>query len=370
MTILNIATLRSMSAYGFGLRFQPDAPLVSILIPARNEASNIAHCLRSLLNQDYPNIEIIVLDDNSEDATFSIVDMLARPTDDPQLRLRLIKGQELPEGWLGKNFACHQLAAAAAGQFLLFTDADTAHNANSVSSALAALLREKADFLTLFPAQQVVSLAERLAVPLITKFFTYGLLPTLLISRHPDPAFSASNGQFMLFRRAAYDHIGGHAAVKYMLLEDVILGRRIKQAGFKAIMPDARDCVSCRMYRSSQEVWRGFSKNLFAFFNFKAGWLLAFLALNLLAFVGPYGWLLLGFMTQRTPEAAWLWLPLAQIVLAWLARCLLAVRYGFPLLDIFLHPLAILYTALIALNSMRWSRRATEWKGRKYRISQ
>ncbi|HEX2913071.1 MAG TPA: glycosyltransferase [Chloroflexia bacterium] len=338
---------------------------MSILVPARNEASNIARCIRSLLNQDYRNYELLVLDDHSEDATASIVEMLAHQSEDPEKRLRLIKGEELPEGWLGKNFACYQLAQAAQGQFLLFTDADTSHNVNSVSSAVAALYREDAYFLSLFPLQQTVSMAERLVVPLV-QGFVYGLLPTWLVARNPNPAYSAANGQFMLFNSETYQLIGGHQAVKDVVLEDVVLGRRMKQAGFKSLLLDGRDTVSCRMYRSSTDVWRGFSKNFFAFFNFELGWMVLFLLLNLLAFVFPYFWLLLGFLIRQPPVAEWLWFPLAQIALGLIQRLLLCLRFSFHPLDIFLHPVSIIYMTAIGINSARWSRNGTEWKGRRY----
>jgi chlorobactene glucosyltransferase len=368
MAVLNFFTLRSLATYGFDQRFTAEAPLVSIMVPARNEAANIARCVRSLLAQDYPNFEVLVLDDNSTDATSAIVEMLTLPADDPRQRLQVLRGKELPEGWLGKNFACHQLYEAARGAFLLFTDADTVHNPNAVSSAVAALYLEDAQFLSVFPLQQTVSLAERLALPLMLAY-VYGLLPTWLVKRSPNPAFSAASGQFVLFDRRAYEAIGGHAAVRNVVLEDVTLGRRIKQAGFKQLLPDGRDGVTCRMYRNTEEVWRGFSKNLFAFFNYQKGWLALFLAINLLAFVGPYFWLLLGWLTGQPANGAWLWLPLAQIGLAWLLRIMLCLRYSFRLPDILLHPVSIIYMTAIAINSVRWSRLGTEWKGRTYRIN-
>jgi chlorobactene glucosyltransferase len=367
LTLINFATMRSLPTYGFQQRFTPEAPLVSILVPARNEAGNIARCIRSLLNQDYPNFELLVLDDDSDDATASIVEMLSSPTEDPQRRLRLLKGEDLPEGWLGKNFACHQLAQAARGDFLLFTDADTSHSVNALSSAVAAMYIEDAQLTTFFPLQQTMMFGERLAVPLL-QMYTYGLLPTFLVSRNPNPAFSASNGQFMLFSRPAYEHIGGHQAVRGVVLEDVVLGRRIKEAGFRLLLPDGRDALTCRMYRSNREVWNGFSKNLFAFFNFELGWLVLFLLLNLLVFVGPFFWLLLGFLTKQPVSAEWLWLPLAQLVLGGVLRLVNSTRYNFSLLDLFLQPVSILYMTAIAFNSVRWKFEATEWKGRKYRL--
>jgi chlorobactene glucosyltransferase len=196
--------------------------------------------------------------------------------------------------------------------------------------------------------------------------YVVGLLPTWLVKRSKNAAFSAANGQFMFYRRAAYEAIGGHAAVRGAVLEDVIMGQRIKKAGFKQLLPDGTDTVTCRMYHSSQEVWNGFSKNIYAFFGFKLYWIILFLAINLLIFIGPYFCLLFGWLTQRPNNITWLWLPLAQIVLAWLIRLGIAIRFGFRGIDIFLHPISIIYMIFIAINSVRWRKRGVQWKGRTY----
>lgn len=367
--LLNFFTLRTLGYYGFKWRVpQSEQPFVSVLVPARNEARNIARCIRSLLAQDYPNFELIVLDDNSQDGTDAIIEQLASPSDDPAHRLRLMEGATLLDGWLGKNFACHQLSQVAQGEVLLFTDADTVHSVGTLSKAIAALEYEKADFLSVFPRQQAVSFAERLVVPLML-LYVVGLLPIWLVSRSSNAAFSAANGQFMLFRRDAYDAIGGHAAVRGVVLEDVIMGRRIKRAGLKQILPDGSDLVQCRMYRSSGEVWRGFSKNLFAFFNFSLIWFFLFMVLNIAAFVGPFFWLLFGWITNQPASLQWLWLPLVQVGLAWFLRIGLAFRFGFGLFNAFLHPLSILYMLAIGINSVKWYHEGGgEWKGRKYLI--
>lgn len=368
--LFNLATLRRLSSYTFKNQNSLESnkpPRVSVLVPARNEADNISRCLRSLLAQNYPNFELIVLDDNSTDATAAIVESLVRPDEDPQRRLQLVRGATLPEGWLGKNFACHQLSQLAQGELLLFTDADTAHSVEALSKAITALTQEQADFLSVFPRQQAVSPVERLVVPLVI-LYVVGLLPVWLVGRSRNPAFSAANGQFMLFRRAAYEKIGGHAAVRDVVLEDVVIGRRVKRYGLKQILPDGSDLVQCRMYRSGREVWRGFSKNLFAFFNFSLVWFSLFMSLNLAAFVLPYGWLLLGLITAQPASVSfeWIGLPLLQIGLAWILRLLLALRFGFRPLDVFLHPFSILAMLAIGLNSVRWRRIGSEWKGRKY----
>ncbi|NWJ48003.1 MAG: glycosyltransferase [Chloroflexi bacterium] len=362
--VVNFFTLRALGSYGYNRRFSAaDAALISVLVPARNEAGNIARCIRSLLNQDYPNLEIIVLDDGSDDATVAILESIAR--EDFSHRLRLVSGQELPEGWLGKNWACYQLYHYAEGDYLLFTDADTVHGVRSVSSAISALEKNEADFLSIFPRQETDSLAERLAIPLMMMYLI-GLLPTWMVSRSPRPSISAANGQYMFFTRNVYEQIGGHAAVKNIVLEDVIMARRIKQAGYKVILPDGTDSVSCRMYRNIFEVWQGFSKNLFAFFNYKVRWLGLFLLLNILAYIGPYFWLLAGWVTGQPASVEWLWLPIAQILMTWIIRFGVSLRFGFRVLDIILHPLSIIYMVIIGINSVRWRKRGVQWKGRVY----
>ncbi len=367
--LVNLFTFKPLGYYGSRWGALPanksEWPFVSILIPARNEAGNIARCVRSLLSQSYANFEIIVLDDNSEDSTSAIVEMLAIPGDDPHRRLRLVKGAPLPKNWLGKNFACHQLSQYAQGDLLLFTDADTFHSVSTLSKAVTALLYEKADFLSVFPRQQTVSLAERLSLPMLP-FFVVGLLPIWFVSHSPRPTFSAANGQFMLFRRETYEAIGGHAAVREIVLEDVTMGRLVKKLGFKQILPDGSDLVQCRMYRGSGEVWRGFSKNIFAFFDFKIIWFSLFMGLNLAAFVGPYLWLLLALLTLQPFSLEWYGLPLLQIGLAWFIRLVLAIRFEFRLADAFLHPLSVIYMFIIGINSVKWSRGVSEWKGRKF----
>jgi chlorobactene glucosyltransferase len=196
--------------------------------------------------------------------------------------------------------------------------------------------------------------------------FVVCLLPIWLVGRSPRPSFSAANGQFMLFRREAYEQIGGHEAVRQVVLEDVILARRIKMSGLKAILPDGTDSVSCRMYRSSQDVWQGFSKNLYAFFNYNILYMGLFMLLNLLAFVLPAFWLLVGWLTGQPMSLEWFWLPLSHIVIALIIRMILALRFGFRFMDIFLHPLSIIVMLIIGYNSVRWRKRGVFWKGRVY----
>lgn len=364
MVICNAFTMKPLGRYGYRANFGENAPLVSILVPARNEAANIARCVRSLIKQDYPNFELLILDDDSSDGTATIVETLQH--EDKTGRLILLAGKPLPDGWLGKNWACYQLSQATHGDFLLFTDADTDHSLRSVTAAIAAMEQEQADLLSVFPRQETKSLFERLIIPLVT-LFVVGLLPTWQVKTNPDPRFSAANGQFMCFRREAYIGSGGHAGIKGQVLDDVKLAQRVKAAGFRQILPDGTDMVSCRMYRNRSEVWRGFSKNFYAFFNYNPKWFLLFLGINLLCYVGPYIWLLIGWLTHQPPVAAWWGLLLLQIGLAWFTRLVLAMRFGFRGLDIFLHAFSIIVMFAIGLNSIQWRFKGTEWKGRIYR---
>ncbi len=366
--VFNLLTTRLVSYYAgkgnWNFQAEKNFPLVSILIPARDEALNIENCVRSLLGQLYPNFEIIVLDDNSQDNTASIIQNLILLEKGPVSRLSLVQGKGLPPGWLGKPFACHQLAEKARGDFFLFTDADTVHSETVVSDALAALEVEKADFLSLFPHHLTGTLAERLVVPLVI-FYVLGLLPVWFVSRTKSPSLSAANGQFMFFRKTAYERIGGHKAFKATVLEDVGMGRGIKQAGLKQILPGGKEAFQCRMYRDARGVWQGFSKNLFAFFNFSLPAFSIFMLLNLAAFVLPYFWLLAGLVTGNFGSLEWFWLPLIDIILAWGLRLVLAEFNGFRRLDAFLHPVSILFMFAIGLNSVRWTKGGGEWKGRK-----
>jgi len=343
----------------------PDPPpLVSVLIPARNEGRNIARCVKSLLKQDYPRLEILVLDDDSADRTADIVEELAKghPT------LKLIRGRPLPQGWHGKAYACHQLAQAAKGDWLLFTDADTVHSPRSVSSVIGAALREGADLLTLLPYCITETFWERVALPLVS-FFFLSYLPIGLITKSKEPLISAALGPFMLFRRDFYFRIGGHAAVRREIVEDMGLGRLVKRAGGRLVLMDGTDVMAVRFYRGWQEIWLGLSKSAFAAFDYSLPPLLGLVAFNFAAFVAPYGFLAHSLGCGEITLAG-CWLPLAQISIAWAIRLVLAHRFRMSYAMAFLHPLTVLVGVLISLNSIRWTLtgQGVIWKGRRYRF--
>jgi chlorobactene glucosyltransferase len=235
------------------------APLVSVVVPARNEADNIETCVRSVAASTYPAFEVVVVDDRSEDGTADRARAIAR--DDA--RVRVVEGAELPTGWLGKPWACHQGAAAARGDLLLFTDADTRHAPDLLERAVAGLVEENADLLTVMGRQLMVTHWERLVQPQIFMLILLRFpdLERAARSRHWRQAIA--NGQYMLFRRAAYAAVGGHESVREEVAEDLVLAQRVKRAGLALRIRGAEDGLATRMYRSLGHMVEGWSKNLF-----------------------------------------------------------------------------------------------------------
>lgn len=327
---------------------------VSVLVPARDEERNIEACLRSLLGED--GFEVIVLDDESRDATPSRIAALQREFP----RLRSLRGEPLPDGWRGKNWACHQLARAATGDYLAFTDADTLHD-GSIGGAVALAEESRADLLSLMPHQVTESWSERLLLPLMD-FFFLTFFPAFVLARSENPRVSAANGQFLLFRRDAYDACGGHAAIRGSVIDDLALARRIREERRKLVIADGSAVVRCRMYRSLREIVNGFSKNLYAAVGGKPSSAIAIGLLLATLFVAPIA------MFAFTLRAQWL-VPFA-IGLALRARTDARTRgVSFSTL---LHPIAIAGAVALLLRSMLRALRGipASWKGRSIEHSE
>jgi chlorobactene glucosyltransferase len=231
-------------------------PFVSILVPARNEQDNIEKCVKSLLKQDYVNYELLVLNDKSTDNTLKILKKIRAKNK----KLKIIQGKALPRDWQGKHWACHQLWKKARGKLLLFTDADTTHSLNSVSSAVNCLVKEKADIVTLFPKQLINSLGEKLLMPL--SWWS-------LFSVKCKWSSSLIIGQFMMFKREAYELIGGHERIKRQAVDDISLGHEAKKAGLRVFLANGKKVVNCRMFNDFKTTFNGFSRLLFPSFNYR-----------------------------------------------------------------------------------------------------
>ena len=349
-----------------------EAPLVSILVPARNESLNIEACVKSLLAQDYPNFQVCVLDDHSTDETANIVRRLGLTEENGGLLI----GRDLPHGWVGKNWACQQLSCVAKGDYLLFTDADTVHSPGVLGALLACSREHHAVLVSAWPKQEVVSFGEKLVVSLLpfAGIVFYPHLLLYILGRYPElrqlvpdslrRRLGAANGQVMFFSRSGYDAVGGHELVHNHLVEDIALGRAVASqmnSGLWWVNCDASDLVKCRMYRSFSEVWEGFSKNARAAFEeSEAAFWAAGLA-QFCVFVLPFIWAGLSW-----PGAGWAWM---QIGLILLLRVVATIGIGGAWWSVVLHPIAYILGMLIALNSWRCSvGSGVRWKGRVYSV--
>ncbi len=347
--------------------------LISILIPARNEAAVIGDTVRRMLAQTYPHFELIVLDDHSTDGTAD----LARAAAGGDARLRVIAGETLPAGWGGKNWACHQLAQAAQGDWLLFTDADTIWAPDALAALAAEAERSRADLLTVWPTQITVTWPERLVVPLMA-LVVIGYLPVFMVHYTPWSPFAAANGQCLFFRRTAYQAIGGHAALRGEVLEDVKFARRIKAARLRLRMADGNRLVACRMYSDWPSVRDGYAKNILSGYGGSIFFLSLAGVFHWLVFLGPWVWLVAGGWPLETGNwkleaGGWQvalpgW-PAWPALLAAAGVALRAVTAWFTrqrVRDALLMPVSVLLMTVVAAKSAYWQIRygGPVWKGR------
>ncbi len=235
---------------------------LSILVPARDEERNIEGCLASLLSQDHPDYEVVVLNDGSRDRTGEIIERLKLSYPN----LRSLEGLPLPDGWRGKNWACWQLARAAEGEVLLFTDADTIHAEDSGSCACSALMSSGAGLISGMVRQRMLTIPEMLLVP-VMNWAMMCFMPLPLAHVRGRFMLPAACGQFMAFTKDSYRLCGGHEAIKGKVLDDAELARSVKAAGMRSLLYDATSKVSCRMYTNAAEAVAGFTKNLFSVFR-------------------------------------------------------------------------------------------------------
>jgi chlorobactene glucosyltransferase len=252
----------------------PNPPLISICIPARNEERNIRKCVDAVLNQDYPNIEVIVLDDRSMDATREILDTLESDSLLSGLRKRasafqIISGSDLPSGWAGKPHALYQASASARGEWLCFIDADTFLTQETISSCYNKALETQADMFTIMTLQILGSFWEKTVMPLVMTALSVGFSPRKV--NDPTTKDAIANGQFILIKRSVYDAIGGHERVKDQIVEDKAISEQVKWNGYRLIVADGMKVAKTRMYTSLPEMWEGWTKNIYLGLRDQAG---------------------------------------------------------------------------------------------------
>ena len=238
--------------------FPTDAefPLISVIVPARNEGRNIERCTRALFAQTYPNYEIIVVDDRSSDETPHILAELKNQG----TRMHIILGAELPTGWTGKPHALVQGAAVARGEWLCFMDADTFAEPNLLWTTYRMALKHGADMFSILTDQELGSFWERTILPLVFLGLSFGF-PAQRVN-DPNTPDAIANGQFILVKRSVYDQVGGHAAVKERVDEDKAIAILVKRAGQRLIIADGRKVARTRTYTSLPEMWEGWTKNI------------------------------------------------------------------------------------------------------------
>jgi Glycosyltransferases, probably involved in cell wall biogenesis len=363
--VLNNFVFKNVENYSLGGQVLKNPPLISVLIPARNEAGNISRCLKSLLKQDYPNLEIIVLDDNSTDGTSREVEVMAQKDN----RVRLVEGAPLADGWIGKNFASHQLAKYAKGEYFIFTDADTLHFPKTVSSAFGALITTKVDALSIYPRQIMVTFAERMTVPIINTALQC-FIPFILIKKSKSPLFCTALGQFMMFKREAYEKIGGYESIKGNMVDDIQISKRVKKAGYKFMIFDGRNAIYCRMYKNLKGVITGLAKSIYPAFNGNVLALFSFTGVLTATLLVPFILLPLGAFLLDWP-AAIIRLMIFQIIIVLAIKTIFAIRYKQRMLDILLAPVSMaIIDALIFLSFFQAKYgEGLLWKGRVYDVS-
>lgn len=340
-------------------------PLISVIVPARNEAEQIERCVRSILALNYPHVQVIAVDDASTDATPQILARLAQE----DARLLVVTGRPLAKGWTGKNNAVFSGVQHAHGAWLLFVDADVVLHPGALSAAYAEAKRRGVVLLTLWARQELVTFWERVVQPVIIGL-NQATDPFQWVSSPRFPMFAYANGQFILVERAAYEQIGGHTRVRDQVVEDQKLSWHFKHARHSIVMMDGTRVLSTRMYTSLTGIWEGWSKNNFLMLD--RNFVLVLLTLTLICgiTISPFFltlWALLIFKSSHSLLDP-LIVNLVCCVLVLATRWQMRSYFPTTFRDCLLYPLGGAVFIGIVLNSAyrHSQRRGVTWKGRRY----
>lgn len=376
--VWTLALINAFLSWRFSPILKPDLyeslplgpPLVTAVIPARNEESSVEKCVRSLLGQDYPKFEVVVVDDCSTDKTPLILERLQR--ENP--KLKVVSGAEPPEGWLGKPYAFYEGMQVAKGDWLLFADADVIFHPQAVTQAISYALKHSLDMLVLAPYFVLLTFWERVLMPGLFVVGT-GFFPMWLVKNPQFKSVALGSGTFNLVRRQAYEKVGGHQALKSEIIDDVELGRLVKSKGYCLEAGGGFSLVKVRMYSGLREIVDGFTKNFFAIF--KGG-----LPESLLFIISIFIISVFPFLAVPVLGLNFIWsgkVSLFTVALA-LGACatILAFRlfvdgvvFKCKLLYVLTHPLGALIFMGIELRSafFHWFKKEIVWRGRTYKLN-
>jgi len=339
LTLLNALTIKVVKNNSATI-----TKTVSILIPMRNEEQNVIECINSVSAQEgLKNFEIIVLDDHSEDQT---ADLLSK-----FMNISKLNGTNLPDDWLGKLWACQQLAEASTGEYLVYIDADVRLSRNAVASAISKM--GKWDFISPYPKQIAIGFVQRLFQPLL-QWSWLASVPLFISQKLRIKSMAVANGQFLIIKRDAYFKSGGHQSIKSEVIDDIMLARQLLASGYSGGVAEASQVASCHMYKTAGELVNGYRKSLWKAFGSIFGTSVAILIL-FISGVAPFIGAIFGSK-----------IGLISFGLIVLSRFISSIRTGTIPNTALLHPLAIVF--LIGLIIYSWIGKLSNtltWRDRK-----
>jgi len=333
ITVVNVINMRVVGLKGVTTVGES----VDVLIPMRDEEENVEGSLKSTLNSELLEASsVYVLDDGSTDQTGKLIS---------EFKVNKLTGTQLPAGWLGKVWACHNLSKAGSGKYLVFLDADVRLHPYAIASAITRMNKFGWDFISPYPRQIAGSFLEKLIQPLL-QWSWLASVPLRLAEKFPNRSMTIANGQFFIVKRSAYEEAGGHAAIPGEVLDDLELARLLISKGFKGGVADGSAVASCRMYKTNSQLIDGYTKSLWKAFGGQFGTIVAII---LLFFTGISPYLGIG----------------APATFIFLSRFLAAIKTRSNPAYAFLHPISIVILLyLITLSSIRKSRGTLIWRGR------
>lgn len=352
-TLGNIIYLRRMS----GPAIQTDQPSVSVLIPARNEAERIGPAIEALKKQDYPDYEVIILDDNSDDDTSGVVEELISG----ETQFRFMKGQPLPVEWKGKPYAMQQLKSEARGEILIFIDADMRPGPELLSWTVSKMESQKVDFLSGYARHTTPEKAEYLLFP-VMYLATSFLLPLWLFRHTRSYMFSHAIGQYFCVRSSVMDSVNGFEPVKDKINEDIQMARYLKGEGYSQVFLDVKEHLSGNMYDSMDHARMGVMRVVYEYFDNLVYPFLFMGAVMISCLVAPIPLALLALVFGH-PAALPLCLSIGLVLGAWMTTM---VNRRLPWYTAFFYPIHFTWTIWLSIRSIILSKkgRGYSWKGR------